>query len=319
VKKILTLLIGLLLAMATFAQAYPNHPIKLIIPFPPAGAADGLARMLAEHMQKRLGQPIVLENRAGASSIIGTDAVAKSSPDGYTLLINADGIGNYSHLYSKLPFDFFRDLVPIAFVAEAPMVLASNTSVPANNLLELIALAKKEPGKLVYANAAVGSTHHLAFELFARQAGVEVMQVSYRGAGPAMQDVMAGHAQLGMFTLGGAVLQQIKAGKLRPYAVFTPTRSAVAPDIPTVKEAGLADVQASLRFVLMAPRGTPTEIIQKIHATAMESLKDPDLLARLQKQAYDPLITSPEATDRIMRQEHERWGPIIKAANIKLD
>ena len=317
-KRTVALLVGLLAAATVFAQAYPARPIKLIVPFPPGGGADTLARPLAERMRQRLGQPFLLENRSGASSNIGTDAVAKSAPDGYTLLINTDGIGLYPLLYQKLSYDVFRDLVPITFVAETPMVLASNPNVPANNLLELIALAKKEPDKLAFANPGQGSPHHLAFELFARQAGVQIVQANYRGGGPALQDVLAGHAQLGMFTLG-AVLGHINAGKLRAYAVATAARSQAAANIPTMAEAGLPGVQANLRFVLMAPHGTAPAILRSIQSAVVESLQDPDLRSQLQKQGFELLGTSPEETDRTMRQDYERWRPILKAANIKLD
>lgn len=316
--RTVALLAGLLAAAAAFPQAYPTHPIKLIVPFPPGGGADTLARPLAERMRQHLGQPVLIENRTGASSNIGTDAVAKSAPDGYTLLINTDGIGLYPLLYEKLSYDVFRDLVPISFVAETPMVLASNQNVPAASLLELIALAKKEPGKLAFANPGQGSPHHLAFELFARQAGVQILQATYRGGGPALQDVLAGHAQLGMFTLG-AVLGHINSGKLRPYAVTTAVRSQVAASIPTMAEAGLPGVQANLRFVLMAPRGTPPAILRAIYAALADSLKDQELRAQLLKQSFELLGSSPEETERTMRQDHERWKPILKAANIKLE
>ena len=316
--RTIALLGGLLTSAVAFSQTYPDRPIKLIVPFPPGGGADTLARPLAERMRQRLGQPFVLENRTGASSNIGTDAVAKSAPDGYTLLINTDGIGLYPLLYEKLPYDVFRDLVPITFVAETPMVLASNPGIAAKNLVELIALARKEPGKLAFANPGQGSPHHLAFELFVRQAGVQVLQATYRGGGPALQDVLAGHAQLGMFTLG-AVLGHINAGKLRAYAVATAVRSQVATGIPTMAEAGLAGVEANLRFVLMAPRATPAAIIRSIHSAVAESLKDPELRAQLLKQGFELLGTSPEETEKTMRQDHERWKPILKAANIKLD
>ena len=312
------LLVGLLAAGGALAQAYPANPVKLIVPFAPGGGADTLARPLAERMRQRLGQPILVENRSGASSNIGTDAVAKSAPDGYTLLINTDGIGLYPLLFEKLSYDPFRDLVPITFVAETPMVLASNPNLPAANLLELIALARKEPGKLAFANPGQGAPHHLAFELFAPQAGVQMLQATYRGGGPALQDVLAGHAQVGMFTLG-AVLGHINAGKLRPYAVTTAVRSQVASGIPTMVEAGLAGVQANLRFVLMAPRGTPAVIVRSLHAAVVDSLQEPEFRAQLLKQGFEPLGTSPEETDRTMRQDHERWKPVLKAANIKLE
>ena len=316
--RTVVMLSGLLVSAIALAQTYPANPVKLIVPFAPGGGADTLARPLAERLRQRLGQPILIENRSGASSNIGTDAVAKSAPDGHTLLINTDGIGLYPLLYEKLPYDLFRDLAPITFVAETPMVLASNPVLPANSLVELIALAKKEPGKLAFANPGQGAPHHLAFELFARQAGVQMLQATYRGGGPALQDVLAGHAQVGMFTLG-AVLGHINAGKLRPYAVTTATRSQVASGIPTMAEAGLPGVQANLRFVLMTPRATPVTIIRSLHAAVADSLKEPEFRAQLLKQGFEPLGTSPEETERTMRQDHERWKPVLKAANIRLE
>jgi tripartite-type tricarboxylate transporter receptor subunit TctC len=312
------LVAGVLAATLASAQPYPARPIRMIVPFAPGGGADTLARPLAERMRQRLGQPVLPENRSGASSNIGTDLVAKAAPDGYTLLINTDGIALYPHLFANLPYDPFRDLVPITFVAETPMVLASNPTVPATDLKGLVALARKEPGKLAFANPGQGAPHHLAFELFAREAGVQMTQAVYRGGGPALQDVLAGHAQVGMFTLG-AVSGHIAAGKLRPYAVMTARRSQSSPDIPTMAEAGLPNVQANLRFVVMAPRGTPPEIVRTVHAAITDSLKEPELREQLQKQGFEVLGTSAEETGRTMRADHDRWGPLLKAINLKLD
>jgi len=317
-RRIAGLLVGILVAGTAFSQTYPIHPIKLIVPFPPGGGADTLSRPLIERMRQKLGQPIVIENRTGAASNIGTEVVAKAAPDGYTLLINTDGIGLYPLLYEKLPYDPFRDLAPVTFVAETPMVLASNPTLPAMNLLELIELLKKEPGKLAFANPGQGAPHHLAFELFARRAGVQMIQATYRGGGPALQDVIAGHVHIGMFTLG-AVLGHINTGKLRAYAVTTAARSQVAPNIPTMAEAGLPGVQANLRFVIMAPRGTPPAIIRMLHAAVADSMRDAELRALLIKQGFEPLATTPEETDKTMRQDHERWKPLLKAANIRLE
>ena len=316
--KWLSALSALLVIGAAVAQNYPTHAVKIVVPFPPGGGADTLARPIAERLRQRLGQPFIVENRSGAASNIGTELVARSTPDGYTLLLNTDGVAIYPHLYSSLSYDVFRDLTPITFVAETPMVLGANPSVPASNVKELVALAKKEPGRLNFANPGLGTPHHLAFELFTRQADIKVTHINYRGGGPALQDVLAGHVQLGMFTLG-AVLPQIKAGNLKAFAVVTARRSEVAPNLPTMAEAGLPGVQASLRFVLMAPAGTPKEAIAKLQTAVAMIVKEAEVREALNRQGFDPLGTTAEETAATLRQDYDRWGPILKAANIKLD
>jgi tripartite-type tricarboxylate transporter receptor subunit TctC len=316
--KSLAALAALFIAATAAAQPYPSRPVKVVVPFPPGGGADTLARPISDRLRQRLGQPFIVENRSGAGSNIGTELVTRAAPDGYTLLLNTDGVAIYPHLYSNLSYDVFRDLTPVTFVAETPMVLGANPSVPAGNLKELVALAKKEPGKLNFANPGLGTPHHLAFELFTRQADIKIAHINYRGGGPALQDVLGGHVELGMFTLG-AVLPQIKAGNLKAFAVVTARRSEVAPNIPTMTEAGLPGVQANLRFVLMAPAGTPKEAIAKLQTTIAEIVKEPEIREALNRQGFDPLGTTTQETTATLRQDYDRWGPILKAANIKLD
>jgi tripartite-type tricarboxylate transporter receptor subunit TctC len=304
-------------AQVATAQPYPSKPIRMVVPFPPGGGADTLARPLGERMRQRLGQPVILENRSGAGSNIGTAEVARAKPDGYTLLINTDGIAIYPHLYSKLTYDVFKDLTPVTFVANSPLLLGAHPALPAGNVKELVALAKKEAGKLNFANPGLGTPHHLAFELFARTAGISVGQASYRGGGPALTDVLGGHVQLGMFTYG-AVQSHVHSGTLKPIAVMTERRSEVAPNLPTVSES-LAGVHVNLRFVIMAPAGTPKDIVGRLQTTISDIVKEPEFRNLLRQQGYEAVISTPEETTAMMRSEYDRWGPILKTANIKLD
>lgn len=299
------------------AESFPSKPIKMVVPFPPGGGADTLARPLTERMRQRLGQPVILENRSGAGSNIGTAEVARARPDGYTLLINTDGIAIYPHLYSKLTYDVFKDLTPVTFVANSPLLLGAHPALPAGNVNELVALAKKQAGKLNFANPGQGTPHHLAFELFARTAGIDVGQASYRGGGPALTDVLGGHVQLGMFTYG-AVQSHVQSGSLKPIAVMTERRSEVAPNLPTVAES-LAGVHVNLRFVVMAPAGTPKDIVGRLQTTIGEIVKEAGFRTLLRQQGYEALVSTPEETAALMRSDYERWGPILKTANIKLD
>ena len=310
-------LFALLVTGTALAQPYPNRTIKIIVPFPPGGGADTLARPLAERLRVRLGQPVILENRSGAASNIGTEAVARAAPDGYTFLINTDGIAIYPHLYANLSYDPFRDLVPVTYVADTPLVLAGNPGVKAASVKELIDLAGRDSNQFNFANPGLGTPHHLAFELFTRAANLKLTHINYKGGGPALADVLAGHVQLGMFTLG-AVLPHIQAGKLKPFAVMTARRTQFAADVPALSEA-LPGVTAGLRFVLMAPKGTPRDIAVTMQTAVAEVLKEQELRDILKRAGFEPMSTTPEETGALMRQDHERWGPVLKAANIRLD
>ena len=314
------LLAGMVLAAASasLAQSYPNKPIRLIVPFSPGGGADSLARPLSERLRAKLGQTIVIENKAGAGSNIGTAEVAQAKPDGYTLLINTDAIAIYQHLYSNLRYDVWKDLTPVGYVADSPLVLAVTPSLPANTLKELVDLAKRQPNKFNFANSGQGSPHHLAFELLARTTGIDVTQVNYKGGGQSVTDVLAGHTEIGMFTYG-AVRQYIAAGSLKALALMTQKRSELAPNIPTAVESGWPSVHVGLRFVVMAPAGTPKDIVDKLQAAIAEVCNEPEFRQTLKQQGYEPFVTTPAQTATLLRAEYDRWGPILKAANIRLD
>ena len=300
------------------ADMWPSRPIKWIVPFPPGGGADALARMLSERLRAKLGQTVVLENKTGAGSNIGTEFVAKSAPDGYTFLINTDAIAIYPQLYANLRYDPFKDLAPVTFVASSPLLLAVHPSVPGKTVKEFVETAKREASKINFANPGQGSPHHLAFELLARTAGIEIGQANYRGGGPALNDVVAGHAQVGMFTYG-AVRQFVQGGQLKPLALLTEKRSELAPDMPTVVEAGWPGVHVALRFVVMAPAGTPADITARLHAAIAEVSKEPDYLQQLRQAGFEAFVTSPSDTGALLRGESTRWAPILKSSGIRLD
>lgn len=300
------------------AQSFPSRPIRLIIPYPPGGGTDALARPFSERFRARLGQPVVIENRGGAATTIGMEAAARSAPDGHTLVINADNIAYFPFLYRNLPYDLFRDFSPIGYMAETPLVVAINPAVPATTLQAFIALAKAEPEKFSFANPSVGSPHHLGFELLAREAGIRLVQAQYRGGGPATTDVLAGHVHLGVFSLG-SVSRHFSAGTLRPLALLSPQRSAIAPDIPTTAEAGLPRVVSALRFLMFAPAATPAPVIATLHEAMAATLAEPELRTQLVTAGFDITVTTPAEATALLRAERERWAPVIPALNLSLD
>jgi len=312
------LMFGVAASPAQAGAAYPDRPIRLVVPFSPGGGADSLARPLAEKLGQRLGQPVIIENKSGAGSHIGTSQVAGAAPDGYTLLINTDGIAIAPLLYRQLNYDFYRDLAPVSYVAQSPLVFASNKAVPVQDLRGFIALARQQPDKLNFANPGLGTPHHLAFELFAREARVQLGEAVYRGGGPSLVDVLGGHVQVGMFTLG-AVRGNIATGDLKPLAVMTDRRTALAPDIPTMVESGLPEAHLDLGFVVLAPAKTPPPIIERLHREIAAVVQDPGFAAVLAQQGYEPYATTPQQTAAAFRAEYQRWKPILQELRLQLD
>src|SRR5690606_9088776 len=277
-----------------------------------------LARPLADGLSKQLGQSVIVENRSGAGSNIGTAVVASASPDGYTLLLNTDAVAIYPFLYSNLQYDWQRDLTAVTYVAKSPLVFAVNKDLPAKNLKEFVELAKQKPGELNFANPGQGSPHHLGFELLLRDAGIEVTQANYRGGGPSLVDVIGNHVQIGMFTFG-AVQSHLEKGMITPLAVLTKERSTVlAPDIPTAVELGYPNVHADLNFVMMAPKETPPEIVKKVQEAVAAVVSQDAFIATLHRLGYEPYPTTPDEAQKILEQESARWEPIIKDLNIEL-
>jgi len=302
------------------AQApYPDHAVRILVPFPPGGPADALARIAADEMARSFGQPVVVENRPGAGGNIGMELGAKAPPDGYTLTLAPTGnLTVAPHLYAKLPYDPAKDYAPITVIAAVPNILIVNPRVPARSLAELIALAKAKPGSLNYASPGNGSGPHLAGELLKRMAGIDIVHVPYNGVGPAMTAVLAGDVQL-FFAQSSAALQQIKAGKVIALGVASSRRIAAAPDIPTIAEAGLPDFDVVSWYALVAPAGTPPAIVAKVQATVAAALAKPDVRDKLAGLGAEPVGNTPAEFAAMQRAESARWQKLAREANIHAD
>jgi tripartite-type tricarboxylate transporter receptor subunit TctC len=295
------------------AQAYPTRPVRWIVPFSPGGPADTLVRPLGQWLSERLGQPFVIENRPGAASNIGTEAVVRAPADGYTLLLIAPSSAINATLYDKLNFNFIRDITPVASIIRAPMVMAVNPTVPAKTVPEFVAYAKANPGKLNMASG--GSGQHLASELFKMMTGINMMHVHYRGGALAITDLIAGQVHV-MFLSTLGLIEYIRAGKLRALAVTTATRSEALPDIPTIGDF-VPGYEASAWFGVGAPKATPVEIVEKLNKEINAGLADPKIKARLADLGGTPLVGSPADFGKFIADETEKWGKVIRAANIK--
>jgi len=311
---------GLIAAMlpgtagAQSATNYPERQITIIVPFPPGGSVDVLGRAIAQKLNEAWGKPVVVENRAGASTIIGTTALAKAPPDGYTLMIAVSSHATNPSLSAKLPFDQQKDFASITLLAKAPVVLYTNANFPPKTLKELVEYAKTE-SKLNYASAGVGTTTHLTAELFKDASKVRMTHILYRGGTPAMNDLIAGHLPMSFGTVAQA-LPQYKAGVLAALAVSSETRYASIPDVPTFKEQGF-DVVATEWYALLAPAGTPKPVIDKLNAELARIMKSPDLGERL--TAIELVTSTPAELDAFIRKETEGWAPLIKRLDLKIE
>jgi tripartite-type tricarboxylate transporter receptor subunit TctC len=304
-------------AVAVRAQEYPTKPIRLIVVTAAGGLMDVAARVAAENLDKTMGQRLVIENRSGSGGNIGSEAIAKAEPDGYTLgLIQLGNVAINPHIYTDMTFDPLVDLIPVAPITSSAILVVANAKVPANNLQELIALAKREPGKLSYGSAGNGTAPHLAGEMFKAAAGVDILHVPYRGAGPAVNDTVGGHVQLTFVGLG-AVRAPVDAGLLKILAVAQPQRLKAAPQYPTSAEAGLPSYEFVTWFGVVAPKGTPKPIIAKLvkHIHAMQD--DPAVQKKLADGGLEPLKETPEQFGARMRRDYERFRDIVKAAKLK--
>ncbi len=297
------------------AQAYPTRPVHLIVGFAPGGSTDITARLIGQWLSERLGQSVVVENRPGAGTNIATEAVVRSSPDGYTLLMVAPSATINVTLYDKLNFVFLRDIAPVASVVRQTQIVVANPSFTAKTIPELIAYAKANPGKITMASAGIGSVGHLAGELFKMMAGVDFVHVPYRGAGPALTDLIGGQVMISFAGLAGSI-EYVKSGKLRALAVTAANRSEALPDVPTVGEV-VSGYEASDWFGVVAPKNTPASIIDKLNKEVNESIADPKLVARFAQLGGTPLALTPAGFGKLLADETEKWGKVIKAANIK--
>ena len=314
-------LVALLAALSTsaFAQEWPARPVRVIAPFAPASTPDTPARVLAEKLQARLKQTFVVENKQGAGGMLGTDAVAKASPDGYTIGVSIVGpLVNNKHLYKKMPYDPDRDLAPITMAVNQPSLLVVRSDLPARNLAELLAELKKQPGKFNYASIGNGSLSHLTMELIAHKSGTEIVHVPYAGSSQATMAVMAGEVHMACLP-ALAVLPQVKAGKLRVLGVGTAQRSTLLPEYPTLKEQGLADVDAGSWIGVVVPAATPKALQQRIHKEVVAALGDAEVAQTLRGQMMEVVANTPEAFNAFMKTESERWTPVIVKNRITLD
>jgi tripartite-type tricarboxylate transporter receptor subunit TctC len=314
-----TLFTCLLLLISGFAQAqYPSRPIRLIVPFPPGGSNDIVARMVAVQLGERLGEQVVVDNRGGAGGVLGTDLAAKSPPDGYTLLLISVAYAFGPALYKNLPYDPERAFAPVGILGSGAAALTVHPSLPVNTVQELIALAKAKPGALNYASAGVGSLQHLACALFMIQAGIDVVHVPYKGGGPAMADVIAGQAQIVMPSLI-QVVPHIKSGRLRVLATSGTRRSAVLPDVPTISESGVPDYEAHNWWGILAPAGTPAPVIEKLHKDLTSVLSSRETEKRFETEGAEVVRMTPAEFGRFISTELVKWSRVAREVGIKAE
>jgi tripartite-type tricarboxylate transporter receptor subunit TctC len=309
-----TLLAG---AATASAQDYPSRPVRLVVPTSPGGGTDITARTIAPRLGEQLGQQVVVENRAGASTMIGMEHVARAAPDGYTIAMGISSLTIQPHLRSKVPYDALRDFAPVSQVLKVPHLLVAHPSLPAQSVKELITFAKSRPGQLNYAAGSVGSNAHMAMELLASMAGLKMVHVPYKGTGPALSDTLAGHLSLMMANLMAA-LPHVKNGRLRAYGVSSAQRAGVAREIPTIAEAGLKGYEVVQWFGIFAPAKTPPDVIGRLHAATVQALQDPAIRQRLVSDGAEPVGNTPAAFADVVREEHARWARLISAAGIHL-
>jgi hypothetical protein len=302
------------------AQSYPDpkKPIRIIVPTAPAGGNDAMARIVAQKLNERLKQPVIVENKSGANGAIGSEFVAKAPPDGYTILFGYIATHGINPGLSKLPYDAVKDFAPIAQISEAPVVLVVNPSVPAKTVQELIALAKAKPGSISYASAGNGTAPHIAAELFKQMTGVDMLHVPYKGSGPALTDTLAGQTQV-MFPSLVAASGHMKSGKLRGLAISGKARSPLFPSLPTVSEAGVKGFEITQWYGFFAPAKTPQEIVDRLNREIVAVMNDPDTKAKFAAQGADVVTGSPAAFGKLVQSEIAKWRQLIKTAKITAD
>ena len=321
-RKLITALLALAGAMLSGggeAQGYPSKPVNLVVPYSAGGGADTLARALAQRLSENWGQQVLVVNKPGANTAIGAEYVAKSAPDGYTMLMIETALVINPSLYAKLPYDPFRDFAPVTGLVAISQALVVNPAVPAKNLQELIQLAKTKPGEMSYASFGLGSTGHLNMEMLQQMAGIKLNHIQYKGTAPAMVDVTGGHVNM-MFSSTGGVLPHWKSGKVRLLAVGSKARLPQFADIPTVAEAGLMGYEANAWFGLVAPAATPREVIGRINAGVQKVFAEPAFRERnLVPQAFESIAGPPEQFGEYMRAEAQKWGRVARESKVKLD
>ena len=318
-RMLFAALAAAMIAPGAFAQTYPNKPVRMIVGFPPGGGTDVVARVISQKLSEWYGQTVVVENRAGATGTIGADVLAKSPPDGYTLMMgHANSHAIAPNLMAKLPYDPIKDFAPVSYVGYVPNVLSLHPSVPAKNMKELVTLLKNNPGKYTYASSGNGSSQHLSGEMFKLLTGTSILHVPYKGSGDAIKDLLAGTVSMNFDTMP-PVLEHIKAGKLRGLGISTPKRLAQLPEVPTFAEEGLTGFEILNWYGVMAPAATPREIVSKLATDINKSMREPDVKARLEQVGTQLRELSPEEFGAFMRSELSKYAKLVKDANIRLE
>jgi tripartite-type tricarboxylate transporter receptor subunit TctC len=302
---------------AKAADEYPTRPVRFIVGYPPGGSTDVLARLMGDYLSRKLGQQFIIDNRAGAGNNIGTDAVVKAAPDGYTVLLVNPANGINATLYKSLPFNFIRDIAPVGGFVRVPNVMEINPDVPAKTVAEFIAYAKANPGKLNMASSGLGTSVHLSGELFQFMTGIKMVHVPYRGAGPALTDLIAGQVHV-LFDNLPSSIEHIRAGKLRALGVTTEAANPALPDVPPVAET-VKGYEASAWFGMGAPKGTPRPVIEKLNAAINEAMKDPEMLKKLSDLGGTSIAGTPEDFGKVIADETEKWRKVVEFAGVKLD
>jgi tripartite-type tricarboxylate transporter receptor subunit TctC len=314
-KMLFTLLFA---ASAATAQEWPSKPIRWVLPYPPGGAVEIISRVMQQRVSEGLGQPIIIETRGGAGGAVGTAEVARSAPDGYTFLVTLSSHTINPFLY-KLNYDVERDFAPVSLIASIPQLIAANPAVPVKSMADLVAAAKSQPGKLAFASAGKGTPGHIAAELLQMKAGIELLHIPYKGGGPAVTDTVGGQVPLILLT-AAAGMPHVRAGKLRPLAVTTLKRSPGAPEIPTVAEAlGMPDFEVDSWIAIFAPAKTPPAVIARMQKEIARVVHLPEVRQKLIEQTADPVASSPEELDRVVKSELKKWAEVIGTAKIRID
>lgn len=309
---------GIVLTTSSFSQTWPNKPIRIVAPVPPGGGVDILARAIAQKLQGSFGVAAVVENKPGASAVVGTDLVAKSAPDGNTLLMGYSVLATNKFLVKSLPYDLDRDLVPVAYIGYIPLILVTPPDFAPNSVKEMIKLFKDNPGKYSYASGGAGAGAHLSAEMFKYMTGVSLVHIPYKGNAPALADVLGGHVSL-MFDTITTSIPHVKSGKLKALATTGPQRSPLAPDLPTMIEAGVPGFEMSAWYMVFAPRKTPTDVLEKLNAAINQGLQDPALIKQLGEQGVVLVGGSLAQSQKFLDSEVTHWEKIIKAADIKAE
>ena len=319
-QTLTALLLGAILItpLTAAAQQYPTKAIRFVVPFAPGGGTDIIGRVVAQALNDALGQPVVVDNRGGAGSTLGTEIVAKSPADGYTILFGNISLAFNATLYTKLRYDTIRDLAPISLSAVQPNILVIHPGLPAKNLKEFIELARAHPGKYNYASAGTGSGTHLAAELLKLQTKIDIVHVPYKGTGPALTDLLGGQINMMVSTFASA-LPHVKSGRMRALGVTTVKRSPAAPDVPTLIEGGVAGYDYSTWYGLLAPAGTPKPVIDMLNASNRKVLARDDIKQKLESQGVDPIVNTPAEFSAYMKSETEKWGKVVKATGAKAE